>query len=81
MSEWETVGFRVSWLRSSGGLRPAEMESTTVTTAAEALAKVRSVSCRRQITDRPTYRPQVVELQQRVETREVPYGLAGWEDR
>ncbi len=79
MSEWETVGFRVSWLRSPAfASHPPSVESMTVTTAAEALAAVREVVRRKPVTERGTYRPQVVELQQRIEAREVPCGLAGW---
>lgn len=64
MDEWQKVGFRVSWLRSPAfaGGKPS-VESLTVLTAVEAMRAVREVVRRKPVTERPTYRPQVVELQ------------------
>ena len=79
MPDWKTTGYRVSWLRQPAFAHgKPTIESVTVATAAEALAKVREVTRPQPVTARATYRPQVVELQQRIETREVPCGLSGW---
>ncbi len=77
---YETYGWRVTWLESASfaGGAPTE-HSQTVEYQDDVFQLLRDIVKRKPVTSRPTYRPQVVELQRRVETREVPVGLGGWE--
>jgi hypothetical protein len=80
MTPWETIGWRVTWLESHHfpGEPPTE-HSKTVENKSEVLDLLRSITKKQPVTERPIYRPQVVQLQRRLEIREMPCGLAGWE--
>lgn len=79
MSDWETYGYRVKWLEwpAFAGREPSRHHEV-VETRDQVLAKLREITKRQPVTERPTYAPEVVELQRRTETREKPCGLAGW---
>ena len=76
---WLPVGYRVTWLQSPAfaGHQP-QRHTETVATAEEAMALVREVVRRKPVTQRGTYAPEVVEIQERTERREVPVGLGRW---
>lgn len=77
--EWEIAGYRVEWLESPAfaGGKPTP-HHVVVLTRSGVLRVLRDVSKRRPVTERPLHSPRVVELQQRIETRERPCGLVGW---
>lgn len=79
MSDWETYAWRVTWLESPAfaGREPTRHERV-VEYGEDVLDLLREISRRKPVTGRPTYHPEVVELQRRTETREKPCGLAGW---
>lgn len=78
MSDWSTTGFRVTWLESSSFAgQPPTRHEKTVPSASEALELVREVSRSKPITQHGTYGAEVVELQERVERREMPVGVWG----
>jgi len=79
MSNWETYGFRVTWLESPAfaGRKPTRHERV-VEYREDVLHLLDKIARRKPVTERPTYGAQVTELQRRTETRERPCGLAGW---
>lgn len=79
MTDWETIGYRVEWIESPAFDRlPETPHHVIVLTESEVLETLRRITELRPITERPLHSPRVIELQQRVETREIPCGLAGW---
>ena len=73
MSDWETYGYRVTWLESPAfaGRQPDRHEAI-VETPEDVLYLLGRISCNRAPgCDRPTHSPEVFELQRRC-------GLAGW---
>lgn len=80
MSDWETYGYRVTWLESHpfAGREPDRREATVETSEDVLYLLDRIRANRAPGCDRPTYGAEVFELQRRTETREKPCGLAGW---
>ena len=76
MTEWETVAFRVQWQQSGAFPGQATTESITVSTAREVQDKLVEITRRKPVTERGTWGPEVVEIQQRVEQREVRCGVS-----
>ena len=76
MSEWETVAFRVQWQQSGAFPGRATTESVTVDTVDEVRDKLVEVTRRKPVTERGTWAPEVFEIQQRAEYREVHCGVS-----
>ena len=81
MSEWETYGFRVSWLQSPAfAHREPEEHQEVAQTPEDVRYLVQRLSRRKPVTERGTYRIRVFELQRRTEHRERPCGVLGYEE-
>ena len=76
MTEWTTVAFRVQWQQSGAFPGRSTTESVTVDTADEVRDKLVEITRHKSVTERGTWGPEVFEIQQRVEQREVRCGVS-----
>ena len=84
MSDWETIGYRVEWDHLAEHGWPCrrvvrERKQVIKKSPEKVLKLLRKISETDTRVPGPALNITVTELQTRIETREKPCGLAGWE--